>query len=96
MNVFEKYIANLNENEQLSKEIDKLCGARLMDVTGIEERITGKRAVKFLSWEFNDPGYYPKEVTIKYIERDTETGEEKETSLTVKWNNLLIKVDGYE
>ena len=97
MNVFEKYIANIKESEQLSQEISKLCAAHLMDVSGISERITGKRAVKFLSWEFHDKdSYYPKEVTINYIERDNDTGEEHETSTNVAWNNLLIKVDGYE
>ena len=29
MNIFEKYIANVQENEQLSKKIDKLCYAYL-------------------------------------------------------------------
>ena len=48
MNIFEKYIANVQENEQLSKKIDKLCYAYLFSENDISERIRNKRFVKFI------------------------------------------------
>ena len=72
MNVFEKYIANVHENENLSKVIDKLCYAYLVSTNDISERMRFKRFVKFVKWEFEE-AYHPKEITLTYIEEDTRT-----------------------
>jgi len=95
MNIFEKYIANVQENEQLSKKIDKLCYAYLFSENDISERIRYKRFVKFIKWEF-ESAYNPKEITLTFIEEDTRTHEETECTTKVNWNALLIQVDNYE
>ena len=51
--------------------------------------------VKFIKFEFADT-YYPEELTMYYIGKIHGTNEEKECSLKVKWNTLLIKTDNYE
>lgn len=95
MNVFEKYIANVHENENLSKVIDKLCYAYLVSNNDVSERIRFKRFVKFVKWEFEE-AYHPKEITLTYIEEDTRTHEETECKRKLSWNDLLIQVDNYE
>ena len=95
MNVFEKYIANVHENENLSKVIDKLCYAYLVSNNDVSERIRFKRFVKFVKWEFEE-AYYPKEITLTYIEEDTRTHEETECKSKLSWHDLLIQVDNYE
>ena len=95
MNIFEKYIANVHENEQLSKVIDKLCYAYLVAENDISERIRFKRFVKFIKWEF-ESAYNPKEITLTFIEEDTRTHEETECTTKVSYSALLIQVDNYE
>jgi len=95
MNVFEKYIANVHENDNLSKVIDKLCYAYLVSNNDVSERMRSKRFVKFVKWEFEDV-FYPREITLTYIEEDTCTHEEKECKRKMSWSDLIIQVDNYE
>lgn len=95
MNIFEKYIANVQENERLDKIIAKLCWAHLLDAEGVSERMRGVRVVKLLKWEFEDK-YNPNEITMTFIEEDIKTKEEREVSEKIKWTSLLLKVDNYE
>ena len=64
MNVFEKYIANVHENENLSKVIEKLCYAYLVSNNDVSERIRFKRFVKFVKWEFEE-AYHPKKILVR-------------------------------
>jgi hypothetical protein len=95
MNVFEKYLANLKENEELSKIINKLCYAYLVDQNDMSERIRFLRFVKFIKWEFEDV-YNPRQIKLTFIEQDTRTKEEKETSIKINWFDLLMKVENYD
>lgn len=94
MNIFEKYLDNIRQNEQLSKIIDKLCCSYLMYQNKYSESIRDKRAINFISWEFDDK--CPPNVNIKYIEQDKNTKEEEEVIIKIPYNNLLLKIDNYD
>ena len=94
MNIFEKYLNNLDQNEQLSKTISKLCCAYLMSQNKYSESTRGKRAINFISWEFDDK--FPPNIIIKYIEQDKNTKNEEWQTITIPYNDLLIKTDNYD
>ena len=94
MDIFEKYLDNIRQNEQLSKTIDKLCCAYLLSQNKYSESIRDKRAINFISWEFDDK--FPPNVIIKYIEQDKNTKNEEQQTITIPYNNLLIKTDNYD
>ena len=91
MNIIEKYIDNLQENDKLYRRIEKLCNAYLMSANDISMAMSNKIAVKVVKWEFSDANvYYPKDIKMTYICMDTKTMEKTEESRTVRWENILI------
>ena len=91
MNIFDKYINNLNENSNLYRKIEKLCGAYLMNGNGIRMSMSHRIAAKVVKWEFTDTNsYYPREIKITYISIDANTMEKSEESLKINWSELLI------
>lgn len=98
MNLFEKYIANCKENKEISKIIDDLCLLNLTHSADTLQNIFGHTFIKFVKWEIIPENEYdfPDKITMYYIGKDNESGEEKEYSKRFEWKNLLIKIDGYE
>ena len=96
MNVFEKYIANVKQNNELTDIINDLCNIHFLHCKDSLKSIFEIEFIKFLKWEIDIGMCPPSSITMYYIGKDVNTGEEKEYTKTFEWKNLLIKLDGYE
>lgn len=95
MNIFEKYLDTLREQEDLSRTIKRLCGGYLMSSNDciLNTLNSGTLALSVTKWAFNDDNSV---IDITYIGEDLKTHERKECTVSVKWTNLLINVNDYE
>ncbi len=95
MNVFDKYLDTLREQNDLSRTIKRLCEGYLMSSNDfILRNITsGTLALSVTKWAFSDD---PNVIDITYIGEDLKTHERKECTVSVKWSSLLINVNNYE
>jgi hypothetical protein len=96
MNVFDKYINNVKQNEELTEIINDLCKLHFSHCEDSLKRIFDIEFIKFLSWEIDTSLCPPASITMHYIGKDVITGEEKEYTKTFDWKNLLIKLEGYD
>ena len=96
MNIFEKYIDNVKQNKELTEIINDLCQINFMHSAPHIENLWGHKFIKFLRWEIDTEMCPPCSINMYYIGEDLETKEQKEMCKTFEWNNLLIKLDGYE
>ena len=94
MNVFEKYLDNIAENAQLIDVIDQLCIMHFNRTSKSLKDIFEIEFIKFLKWEIDIDD--PISITMYYEGKDLNTGKIGEMTKKFEWNNLLIKVDGYE
>jgi hypothetical protein len=95
MNVFDKYLDTLREQEDLSRTIKRLCEGYLMSSNGfiLRNLTSGTLALGVTKWAFNDDNSI---IDITYIGEDLKTHERKECTVSVKWASLLINVNDYE
>ena len=96
MNIFEKYIDNVKQNKELTEIINDLCRIHFIHSAPYIESLWGHKFIEFVRWEINTDKCPPVSINMYYIGKDVNTGEEKEYTKTFEWNNLLIKLDGYE
>jgi hypothetical protein len=97
MNVFEKYLDTLREQNDLSRTIKRLCEGYLMSSNDFilkNKLSSGTLALGVTKWAFNNDG--PSVIDITYIGEDLKTHERKECTVSVKWASLLINVNDYE
>lgn len=94
MNVFEKYLDNIAENAKLVDVIDQLCIMHFYKTQNTLKDIFEIEFIKFIRWEIDIDN--PTSITMYYEGKDLNTGKIGEMTKKFEWNNLLIKVDGYE
>lgn len=95
MNVFDKYLDTLREQNDLSRTIKRLCEGYLMSSNDfiLRNLTSSTLALSVTKWAFNDDNSV---IDITYIGEDLETHERKECTVSVKWASLLINVNDYE
>ena len=95
MNVFDKYLDTLREQDVLSRTIKRLCEGYLMSSNDfiLRNLTSGTLALGVTKWAFNDDNSI---IDITYIGEDLKTHERKECTVSVKWASLLINVNDYE
>lgn len=97
MNVFEKYLDNVNEAAELTEVINQLCILHLMKCAPQVEKLWRKKFKEFDCWKIDTDN--PNQIEIHYYATDVEPNDSINIYHEVKkipWNNLLIKIDGYE
>lgn len=94
MNVFDKYLDNIAENAQLVDVINQLCIIHFYKTQNTLKDIFEIEFIKFIRWEIDIDN--PTIITMYYEGKDLNTGNIEEMTKKFEWNNLLIKVDGYE
>lgn len=94
MNVFEKYLDNIAENAKLYDIITQLCYLNLINNKDNIKQTWGKEFIKLNNWEINIDE--PDKIIMFFDVKDSNTGTQYEYTKKIPWNNLLIKVDGYE
>ena len=88
MNIIDKYVENLRENERLYDKIKKLCGAYLMSCNDVWRRMKHFVATEVVSWTFSNGN--PGEISITFKAIDVKTKEEIETTVCTVTNNILV------
>ena len=97
MNVFDKYIANVKQNNELTEIINDLCQIHFMHCKDSMKKIFDLEFVKFLNWEIDTSTCPPVSITMHYIAKDLkDENKEKEFTKTFEWKNLLMKLDNYD
>ena len=94
MNVFEKYLDNVAETANLIEIINQLCTIHLIKTADSLKNVFNKRFIKFNRWEIDIDD--PENIIIYFDGEDLTNNTFLEMSKKFPWNNLLIKIDGYE
>ena len=96
MNIFEKYIENVKQNNDLTKIINDLCQIHFIHSASVLEDFYGHKFIKFLRWEIDTDMCPPTTIKMYYLGEDNETKKQAECYEKIEWNNLLMKLDNYD